>query len=325
MKELNQHNVAQRQRGDSNSWQLQRKKHRISTQQSQLTSSDLSHVMAPSICALLSSSLAWKLRPMLSGLTVDPESWGSSLDSPVALKAWISLFLMFSRTMVDKVSSLWLSRSMLRGYTNVQAVICCFQPRNTSTFYPGFLSSLPLTTSLSHESALCRSSSSSPRVNRTRQHTFLCFSSAAAIIPAPAWSWTDLFCHCNYGGTVLRLCAPPPTPPPLLLLLLLLLLPVTLIRMVEDLGQRLLLPPKKKPLKRPLQPAPPHPPSFFSPCFSFFSSARPPPIQFQCEKCVCERALILDKVPMCKTCVHVPTHTESITAPSGPVSELVPK
>ena len=79
------------------------------------TSSDLSQVIAPSIFALLSSSLAWWLLSMLltgPARGPDPET---SAGSPVVLKASISLFFMFSRTSDDKLSSLWLSLFMLRA------------------------------------------------------------------------------------------------------------------------------------------------------------------------------------------------------------------
>lgn len=107
-------------------------------------------------------------------------------------------------------------------------------------------------------SPLWTSLSLSPCVKRTPQHKI-------QIIPLPAWCWTALFCHCYYGETVLRLRAP---------LHLLLLLLVTLIRMVEDLRQRLLLPPKRTEKTAPTTATPPPPHSPFS---LSFSQSIPPP------------------------------------------------
>lgn len=84
----------------------QPQKYVVIMQCNQLTNSERNQVIAPSILALRSSSLAWKLLPVLirsSSFSKD------SRGSVVVLKAWRSLFLMFSSTIIDTESSYWVS------------------------------------------------------------------------------------------------------------------------------------------------------------------------------------------------------------------------
>lgn len=143
-------------------------------------------------------------------------------------------------------------------------------------------------------------------MDRALLHRFVCASSAAPITFLPAWCWTGLFCHCYYGETPSACVATS-------LLLLLLLLSVTLKRIVEDLGQRLLLPPKRTEKTPPTGATTPSPP--FSTSFSLQIL---PPYNSSVRN-VLWVSSHLDKVPMCKpVCVRPRVrHTQNPWNPGG--------
>lgn len=150
-------------------------------------------------------------------------------------------------------------------------------------------------------------SSSFPSVDRALLHRFVCASSPAPITFLPAWCWTGLFCHCYYGETPSACMATS-------LLLLLLLLSVTLIRIVEDLGQRLLLPPKRTEKTPPTSATTPSPPSLL--LFLCKSCPHTIPVWEMC----CEWALIWTKCQCVNLCVCVCPrirHTQNPWNPGG--------
>lgn len=175
--------------------------------------------------------------------------------------------------MVDKVSSLWLSRSMLGGCECVCPLVCC-RPALSLTGWCSLShktwGNLLLSSVHAAWSWLLRILSEPllpPGANGTPRQKSVCFCSAAAVVPF-CLAGVELACFVIVTMEKLPSACVPHLP---------LLLLITLIRMVEDLGQRLLLPPKR-PEKLPPPPPPRSPPLFFLlSLFLFLSQSRPHP------------------------------------------------